>query len=444
VTFAAGQNTATVNIAIIDDTLVEYNESMRLLLTGGTNVVVGNGSAYGTIISDDPTSTPPPPPPPPPAPTVVANDVTANEADGALIFTLTRSGDLSAASSVNFATGNGTATAGSDYVANSGTASFAAGQATTTVRVTLLNDSLVEANEAFNLLLSGGTNITIADGTGVGTIVSDDVAAPPPAPAPTVAVNDVTANEANGTLVFTLTRSGDLSASSSVSYATADGTATAGSDYTAVTGTATFAAGQATTTVSVALLNDVLVENNETFSLLLSGGSNISVADGTGLGTIVSDDVVPPPPSAPPGTINGTEAADNLIGGGANESLFGLGGDDILNGKGGADRLTGGAGSDRFIFDSVANAKDDVIADFQVGQDKIDLRSIDADSVRKGSQKFTWIDTDAFSGKAGQLREYVAADGHHFIAGDTNGDGVADFTIEVAGTNNLSSGDFFF
>lgn len=277
VTFAAGQSTATVNIAIINDTLIEYNESMRLLLTGGTNAVIANASAYGTIINDDTTATPPPPP----APTVAVNDVTANETGGALVFTLTRSGDLTAASSVNYATANGTAVAGADYVATSGTASFAAGQATTTVSVTVINDTLVETNEGLVLNLSGGTNITIADGQGSGTIVSDDVAPPTPTPvAPSVAVNDVSANETGGALVFTLTRSGDLSAASSVNYATANGTATAGMDYVAASGIASFAAGQATTTVSIAVTNDTLVEDNESLLLNLTGGTNLSIADG--------------------------------------------------------------------------------------------------------------------------------------------------------------------
>lgn len=555
VTFAAGQSTATVNVAIINDTLIEYNESMRLLLTGGTNAVITSGSAYGTIINDDTTATPPPPP----APSVAVNDVTANETNGALVFTLTRSGDLTAASTVNYATANGTALAGSDYLATSGTATFAAGQATATVSVSLLNDTLVENNEAFVLNLSGGSNITIADGQGSGTIVSDDVAPPTPTPvAPSVAVNDVTANEANGALVFTLTRSGDLTAASSVNYATANGTAAAGSDYIANSGTASFAAGQATTTVTVAVTNDTLVEGNETLLLNLTGGTNLTIADAQGVGTIVSDDVPPPPvtgvtpslsmdgssvyedagfltftltrtggltgvstvnyttadgsaqagtdyvalagtatfaagqstvlvkvaitedtlveyneslrlvlsggsnitltnttsygtiinndvaaPPPPSGTITGTEGADTLLGTAGLDELLGLGGNDVLNGLGGADRLTGGAGADRFLFDNAANANGDVVVDFQVGIDRIDLTTFDADTTRSGTQKFTWIDTAAFTKQVGQMREYVDG-GQHFVAGDTNGDGVADFTITVGGTNNLGSGDFLF
>jgi Ca2+-binding RTX toxin-like protein len=307
---------------------------------------------------------------------------------------------------------------------------FAAGQATATVSVQVTDDTLVENPETFNLNLFAGTNITIADAQGVGTITSEDVA-----PAPAVAVNDVAVSETAGSLVFTITRSGDLSGASSVNYATVDGTATAGSDYTAANGTVNFAAGQATATVSIQVADDTLVENPETFTLNLSGGTNITIADAQGVGTINSEDVA--------GTISGTDAGDTLNGTSGNDVINGLGGNDVLNGLGGADRLTGGTGSDRFVFDSAVNAKGDVVTDFSTGSDKLDFRSFDADVTRKGTQKFTWVDSGQFTGKAGQLREYDL-DGKHFVAGDTNGDRVADFTIEVAGTTNLTSIDFIF
>jgi aryl-phospho-beta-D-glucosidase BglC (GH1 family) len=87
------------------------------------------------------------------------------------VFTITRTGSLSQTSTVSYATANGTATAGADYVAASGSLTFAAGEATKTVSIKILADSLTEADEAFTLVLSSPTNATIADGVGVGTIV---------------------------------------------------------------------------------------------------------------------------------------------------------------------------------------------------------------------------------------------------------------------------------
>jgi Ca2+-binding RTX toxin-like protein len=391
---------------------------------------------FNDYVDDFVTVPPPVPPSVVPAPSVAVNDVTVNEADGVMTFTVTRTGDLTGSSTVNYATANGTAVASSDYTAAAGTVSFAAGQATATVKVLVINDTLVESAETLTLNLSGGTNVTIGRGQGVGTIKSEDVAPPPPPP--TVAVNDVTVNEADGVMTFTVTRTGDLTGSSTVNYATANGTAVAGSDYTAATGTVSFAAGQATATVKVLVINDTLVESAETLTLNLSGGTNLTIGDGQGVATINSEDLAPPPAS--PGTITGTDAGETINGTSSNDLISALGGNDVINGRGGADRLTGGAGSDRFVFDSQANAGGDVVTDFDAGLDKLDFSAIDADPFRKGDQKFTWLDTGAFTGKAGQLREYNQ-DGKHFVAGDLNGDRLADFAIEVAGTTDLSSTD---
>ena len=153
-------------------------------------------------------------------------------------------------------------------------------------------------------------------------------------------------------------------------------------------------------------------------------------------------------------TLTGTEAEDTLLGLGGNDTLLGGGGNDALEGGSGADRLTGGlggdslsggAGADRFIFESISDSRPDsadVITDFSRTQnDRIELHDIDANSLSSGNQNFSFIGTAAFSGSAGQLR-YAQAGGNTFVMGDVNGDAVADFTIQVAGTLFLSSGDF--
>jgi len=153
-------------------------------------------------------------------------------------------------------------------------------------------------------------------------------------------------------------------------------------------------------------------------------------------------------------TLTGTEAEDTLLGLGGNDTLLGGGGNDALEGGSGADRLTGGlggdslsggAGADRFIFESISDSRPDsadVITDFSRTQnDRIELHDIDANSLSGGNQNFSFIGTAAFSGSAGQLR-YAQAGGNTFVMGDVNGDAVADFTIQVAGTLFLSSGDF--
>src|SRR5437764_5013275 len=118
----------------------------------------------------------------PPPPTLSINNVSANEGNsGTTPFTFTVTLSAASASTVtaSFATSNGTATAGSDYVANSGVVTFTPGQTTQTITVSVNGDTTVEANETFLVTLSAPTNATLAVAQGTGTIVNDDVVAPP-------------------------------------------------------------------------------------------------------------------------------------------------------------------------------------------------------------------------------------------------------------------------
>jgi hypothetical protein len=115
----------------------------------------------------------------------------------------------------------------------------------------------------------------------------------PPPPAPTIAINDRTITEGNnGTQAMTFIVS--LSTASSqpvtVGYATADGTATAGTDYQPTSGTLTFAPGETSKAITVQINGDRLAEPNETFVINLSGATNATIADGQGVGTIVDDE----------------------------------------------------------------------------------------------------------------------------------------------------------
>src|SRR5690606_18410754 len=89
-------------------------------------------------------------------------------------FTVTLSAASGQTVSVNYASNNGTATAGSDYTAVSGILTFAPGQTTQTITVPITNDMLAEPSETFNVVLSTPSNATIAVSTGVGTILDND------------------------------------------------------------------------------------------------------------------------------------------------------------------------------------------------------------------------------------------------------------------------------
>ncbi len=280
----AGNGAYTYTLDNVNPTVQDLNAGDSITDVYTYTITDSDGSSSTTQVTiriDGVSDTPP---------SIATGDVTVNEAAGMLTFTVTRTGLTSMASSVDYATANGTAVAGADYTAASGTLTFLAGETSKTVGIAITNDNLFESSEAFSLNLSNASNAVIAGGTGIGTI-KDDGTGPGGVDddRPSFSVDDVTVNEAAGTLTFTVTKTGATALASSVDYATADGTATAGLDYTATSGTLNFLAGETSKTVSIAITNDNLFELSEAFSLNLSNASNAVIADGTGIGTIKDD-----------------------------------------------------------------------------------------------------------------------------------------------------------
>lgn len=147
---------------------------------------------------------------------------------------------------------------------------------------------------------------------------------------------------------------------------------------------------------------------------------------------------------------HGGEGNDTMRGGAGNDTLLGQGGDDVLIGEGGVDILLGGAGKDTFKYNFVSDSgvgfeKRDIINDFEVGQDKIDLFTIDANvnANAPGNQAFTFIGSAGFHGVAGELRTFISSiNGSLIVAADVNGDGKTDMQIEVQDVTSLSQSDF--
>jgi hypothetical protein len=203
------------------------------------------------------------------------------------VFTVSLAALTSQTATVNVSTTDGSASAGSDYLSASGTLTFAPGETTKTITVPVRGDRLAEPNENFFVNLSNPTSATIADGQGVGTILDDE---------PRISIRDVTAKEGNGKkttlFTFTVTFSAAYDQPVTMSYRTADGTATTNdSDYVARTGTLTFAPGETTKTITVVVNGDNRRESDETFYLDLFGNSGNSLfTKNRGTGTILNDD----------------------------------------------------------------------------------------------------------------------------------------------------------
>ena len=291
----AGNTTGTVTVNPTADATIEADETVTLTLAAGTGYTVGvPNSATGTILNDD-------------LPNLTINDVTVTEGNSGItnaVFTVSLSAPAGPGGvTFNIATANGTATAGTDYVAQSLTGqTIPAGSSTYTFTVQVNGDLLSEPTETFFVNVTGVTNAVVVDGQGVGTISNDD-------PLPSLAIDDVTVVEGNsGTTnaVFTVTLNAASGQTVTVNYATADGTATQPADYTSTSGTLTFTPGQTARTITVPVIGETIPEANETFFVNLSAATNATISDNQGVGTISNDDV---PVTVSPATVpNGTVA----------------------------------------------------------------------------------------------------------------------------------------
>jgi fibronectin-binding autotransporter adhesin len=285
-TGTAGE-TRLVTVLVNGDTKVEANETFTVSLGTPSNpaVTVGTGTATGTITNDDSATV-----------SISSTSVTEGNAGNTLAgFTATLSAAVQGGLMVPVSTANGTATAGSDYTALPGgmQLSFAgtAGEAVNfTVSVT--GDSVVEANETFAVNLGTPSNPGVSLGTasGTGTINNDDSA--------TLALAGVSQNEGiSGTsnFVFTATLTGTVQDGFSVPVSSANGTASAGSDYTAIAGGAQLnfsGSNGETQSVTVLVNGDTAVEPNETFTVTLGAPSvaGVTASTPTATGTINNDD----------------------------------------------------------------------------------------------------------------------------------------------------------
>jgi predicted extracellular nuclease len=221
-----------------------------------------------------------------PTPTIAVSDVSVNEAAGTMTFTVTRTNVAPVAFTVDYATANGTATAGSDYGAASGTLSFTANQLQALVTVTISDNAVPEFDETLFFNLSNATNgAVISDNQAVGTIVNDD------GTPITVSIGDVIQAEGtSGTTIFTfnVVRSGGTGAFD-INFDTANGSATvAGNDYLANSGVLNFGVGENFKTISVTVNGDMTPEPVENFFVNLSNATNnVIVTDASGTGTIL-------------------------------------------------------------------------------------------------------------------------------------------------------------
>ena len=260
-TFAPGITDQQFAVPIIGDTIDEPDEQFLITLFNAVNagVSVGSNQPRITIVDDDP------------APGISISDAGVVEpATGTApaVFNVVLSNKSASSVSVNFATADGSATAGTDYQSNSGTVVFSPGETSKQVAVQVNADALSEPVETFLLNLTSPTNGTIADAQGIGTI------APANAASIGFSATSYTVAESSHFLAITVTRSGDTSTAASVQYQTSDASATYHSDYTPALGLLAFAAGETSKAFNVLVNEDGYTEGDETFNVSLTSATS--------------------------------------------------------------------------------------------------------------------------------------------------------------------------
>ena len=285
VIFAAEETSKIISINVAGDTVVEANEAFSVVLSSpSAGVILDTASASGIIHNDDSSLS------------IVATHADRSEGDTGttpFTFTVTRSGDLDGTASVHWAV-DGSAVDATDFadgVLPSGTVSFAAGETSKIISIDVAGDSVVEANEAFSVVLSNpSVGAILGTASASGIIHNDDSSLS------IVATHADRSEGDTGTtpFTFTVTRSGDLDGTASVHWAV-DGSAVDATDFAdgvLPSGTVSFAAGETSKIISIDVAGDSVVEANEDFSVVLSSPSaDTSLGIASASGIIRNDDV---------------------------------------------------------------------------------------------------------------------------------------------------------
>ncbi|MEK7465232.1 MAG: Calx-beta domain-containing protein [Patescibacteria group bacterium] len=282
-TFSPGQTSKTVSITIFGDTIYEGNETFTVTLSNAspTSTPISTAIGTGTILNDETIST------------IQFNGVNISNSETTTSYSipLVLSPASGSTVTVSYAT-SGTAVPTTDYTLTTASpVSISAGATTSSINLTIVDDSLYSGDRTLALTLSSpSSNAQLGASTTFSYTIQDDETMPQ---ATISSASTTEGNSGTTTLTFPVILSGGSRSTTTVAYATANGTATAGSDYTAATGTLTFSPGQTSQSINVTIIGDIHYESDETFAVTLSSPSGITIAQGTATGTIVNDDSQP-------------------------------------------------------------------------------------------------------------------------------------------------------
>ncbi|WP_198321099.1 Calx-beta domain-containing protein [Azohydromonas aeria] len=277
--FAPGQTTQVVEIPVLNDLNAERAELLGLNLFSAVNAVIGREQGLGTLYDNDGTTG---------TPVIRVADTVVDEAAGVARISIVLDRPSTGNVGVSVATANGSAVAGSDYVAQPlQQLVFTPGQTVKTVEVALLNDTAAEPGEYFDLVLSAPSGASLPDANARVFIAASDA---PAVAAPLISVSGVQASEGDTALRFLVSLSAPSTQQVTVRYNNGNVTAANGSDYLAQSGTLVFAPGQTVKEVVIPLLDDLNTEAPELMALNLFSAAGGTIVAERALGRIHDND----------------------------------------------------------------------------------------------------------------------------------------------------------
>ncbi|MFC3176962.1 retention module-containing protein, partial [Undibacterium amnicola] len=303
----AGVTTVIVRVSAVNDGVIEGTENFTLSASTSSNT--SNVVAQGSILDGA-------------VPVIsISGPVSVNEASGTVTFMVVLSEASPASVLVNFNTSNGSALAGSDFTATTGSVTFAPGETSKTITINIADDAVFEGGENFQVNLSTPTNATIGSGTAVTTIQDDGNGLGGTNDDRPIVVNVSSPSVVEGgNLVFTISLSGTSTTATTVTVTPSSGSAILGTDtglqevstdggatWSVLGSTVTVPAGANGFQVRVATINDGLLEGAETINLSAATAQNTGAV--VGVGTI-TDGTVPTVSISGPADVN--EAAGTI------------------------------------------------------------------------------------------------------------------------------------
>jgi hypothetical protein len=289
-------------LTVTDDKTIEGTETVTLTVTGGASpgfvftASTTNGNATADITDDDGTA----------ANLVLRVTKTADAAEpgtnGTFRISLPAGYTASAPVTANYNI-TGTATAGADYTALSGTVIIPAGQNSVAVPVSVTDDQIIENTETVIMTLTGGTSTgftyTASATNGNATLnITDNDNTPANLLLSVIRTADAAEPSANGEFRISLPTGVSVAENVTVSY-TITGTATNGIDYTNLTGTVVIPANQNSVVIPATVTNDQIIEGTETVIMTLNSGASanfnftVSTTNGTASMDLEDDDKSP-------------------------------------------------------------------------------------------------------------------------------------------------------